>query len=103
MRTQRFWVAAAVAALVVPALAWSHPPDGEEFQADRAAAFAAADASHDGALTLEEFATFTQLMEQRRATRRFQHADADGNGVVTLAELEAMRPPGPPPGRRGHR
>jgi hypothetical protein len=103
MHTQRFLVAAAAAALVVPALAWSHPPDGADFQADRAAAFAEADANHDGALTLEEFATFTQLMEQHRAARHFQHADADGNGVVTLAELEAMRPPGPPPGRRGYR
>jgi hypothetical protein len=103
MRTQSIWVAAAVAALVMPALAWSQPP-GEEFQVDRAAAFAEADANHDGALTLDEFATFWQLMEQRRTARHFQHADADGNGTVTLAELDAMRPPGGPPrGWRGHR
>ena len=88
LRTKLF-TAAAVAALAMPALAWSQPADRAQWQADRQAIFAEADANHDGALSADEFATFHQLMRQHFAEKMFQRADANGDGVVTLAELEA--------------
>jgi hypothetical protein len=89
MMKHSLWVAAVMAALVIPAAAWCEPPDPAARDAARASAFAAADANGDGALSPAEFATFRQLMEQHRADKMFQHLDADGNGTVTLAELQA--------------
>ena len=88
MRKQLLSVVA-IAAVAVPALAWSGRGDSEEFKAARAATFAEADTNRDGALSPTEFATFKQLMHEKRAQRGFQRADADGNGAVTVAELEA--------------
>ena len=88
MTKHSLWVAAAMAALIVPVAAWADPPDPAARQAAVQSAFAAADTNGDGALSPEEFATFRQLMQQQRAERMFQRLDADGNGVVTLAELQ---------------
>jgi hypothetical protein len=91
MQKMHVLAVAAAVALMVPALAWSGKGGNpEEWKAMRAATFAEADSNGDGALAPAEFATFKELVHRKRAERRFQRADADGNGVVTLAELEAM-------------
>lgn len=74
------------------------PPTQADMEADRAAAFAQADADGDGALTLAEWKTFHTLMEEKRTERVFAAIDADGSGSVTSAELASFRPP-----RRGGR
>lgn len=86
----------AIAAVALPALAWSEPPDPAARQAAVEATFKEADANGDGVLSPEEFVRFGQLMRENRAARRFARLDADGSGGVTLAELEAAK------GRRGH-
>ena len=68
LRTKLF-TAALVAALAMPALAWSTPENRAQREADRQAIFAEADANHDGALSPEEFTTFHQLMRQRFAAK----------------------------------
>lgn len=93
MSRQVLLVAVAAAALTLPAVAWGGPWNREDVRAARQAAFNEADANHDGSLSREEFTSFVELMKRGRAERRFQRADADGNGAVTLAELEAMPRP----------
>lgn len=65
--------------------ALAHMPTPEE----RAALFAQADADHDGKLSPTEFATLHELVRQQMAQRRFTKLDADGDGFVSQAELEA--------------
>jgi Ca2+-binding EF-hand superfamily protein len=91
MQKQRLLVAAVIATLMLPVVAWSEPPNRAEKEAARQAAFAQADANHDGTLSAGEFATFHQLMRQNFADRKFQRADANGDGGVTLDELAAAR------------
>lgn len=56
------------------------------------------DKDDDGKLTADE-------LPERIAERMLEHADADGDGAVTLEELQAARPerPGGPGGPRGGR
>jgi hypothetical protein len=86
--------AAALALIAAPALGQTGRPSPEERAADRAAAFAQADADGDGALSPAEFETFHQLMKAKMAQRWFARADANGDGKVTAAELDAARPRG---------
>ena len=101
MLNRNWMLAAALAFSAAPVLAGGGHPSREEFAADRAAAFAQADADGSGGLTRAEFQTFKQLMKATMEERMFTRADADGNGEVTLSELQAARPPhghcGPPP------
>lgn len=66
----------------------------EEISAERTERFASADANGDGGLTLEEFTSAREAeREERRAermTKHFERLDADGDGVVTLAEQDAF-------------
>ena len=55
--------------------------------------FAQADADGNGALSAEELATFHTLMKQRKQSEFFTRADANGDGQLTLAEMQAARPP----------
>jgi hypothetical protein len=67
-------------------------PDPDEIAAKKAEMFAAADADQNGALS---FVEFEQLAEQHRAVRtqrRFDGADADGDGLVTAEEFQAAGP-----------
>jgi len=46
------------------------------------------DGNSDGALSLDEFESLHSAMFRERMVDRFQHLDADGDGIVTEAELE---------------
>ncbi len=65
----------------------------ESWKAQREAAvaqaFAQADADHNGALSPAEFATFVAALKQIRLQNRFARLDTNGDGQVTLAEIEA--------------
>ncbi len=93
MASRTWLLAGALALVAAPVLAGEGRPSREDFAAERAAAFAQADADGDGGLTPAEFQTFKQLLRQRMEQRFFARADADGNGEVTQAELDAARPP----------
>jgi len=67
--------------------------DPAEFEAIRDEVFVEADANGDGVLSVTEFATFHELMRARMEASRFSSIDADGSGGITLAELEAAKPP----------
>ena len=74
------------------------PPSPAEIEAERAALFAQADADGNGTLSLDEFRTFESLLRDKMTERHFQHLDTNGDGGVSLDELQADRP-GPGPGR----
>jgi Ca2+-binding EF-hand superfamily protein len=54
--------------------------------------FAAADVDQNGALTLAEFEQLAAQHLAQRTQRRFEGADADGDGLVTAEEFEAAGP-----------
>lgn len=66
--------------------------DGRITQAEidtfRAAKVGTADASGDGALSLDEFDTLYRELTRTRMVRAFQSLDADGDGVITAAEMD---------------
>jgi len=92
MASGKWLLAGAFALVAVPVFAGGGPGSGADFAADRAAAFAQADADGDGGLTPAEFQTYKQLLRQRMEQRFFSRLDTDGNGEVTQAELDAARP-----------
>ncbi len=108
--------------LVLPAPLFAQgPPSPQEMQAERAAVFDEADTDGDGKLSPEEFRTFDALLRQKMEQhfkeangngaapprlpgmdpdRHFKQLDTNGDGVVSLDELQAERPhfgPGQPP------
>lgn len=60
-----------------------------EIDAYRTAQVTAADTSKDGSLSVDEFGTIYAEFVQPRMIDAFQDLDADGDGVVTKAELDA--------------
>src|SRR5690606_34272096 len=61
----------------------------EEFGSDRIDMLKAADADGDGTLTQEELVTYVMNREfQRQARRAERRLDIDGDGKVTIAEIE---------------
>ncbi|MFC6489084.1 EF-hand domain-containing protein [Nitratireductor sp. GCM10026969] len=61
----------------------------DEFGGGRLEMMRAADADGDGALTEEEIATYLMNRHfQRRAERAARHLDINGDGTVTIAEIE---------------
>ncbi|MGL5009340.1 MAG: EF-hand domain-containing protein [Paracoccaceae bacterium] len=63
----------------------------EELTVLRNAKVAVGDANADGALTLAEFQTVWASLMQPQTVDAFQHVDADGDGTITPAELEALQ------------
>lgn len=99
MRTFSLLALAAVLA-ATPALARPDDLSQEERAAERTELFTAADTDGDGALSVTEFTTFSELAHAARLERRFEHLDGDGDGLVSSEELasgEHRRP------RRGAR
>jgi hypothetical protein len=76
-------------ALATPTLAC--PLAGGAAAAARDEAFAQADANGDGALGREEFATFRERMRETMAARLFDRLDADDDGAVSKAEVDAFK------------
>lgn len=60
----------------------------EEVDTFRAAQVAAADASGDGALTIEEFDTVYRDLTRSRMVRAFQRLDVDGDGIISVEEMD---------------
>jgi len=98
MRIDRWLVTGTM--LLFPAAAFTAgPPSPAEFAADRAALFTQADADGSGTLSLDEFKNFESLVRDKMAEHHFNGLDTNGDGVVSLEELQTERPgPG-----RGHR
>jgi EF hand len=67
--------------------------DGTLTQAEidtfRAAQVASADASKDGSLSIDEFETLYRSFIRPKMVDAFQNVDADGDGQITKAELDA--------------
>lgn len=112
MKLGRWLLIGAVLTLAVPLFAQG-PPDPRQMEAERAAAFDEADADGNGTLSLEEFKTFESLLRQKMAQhfkdangdgapppplpamdpeRHFKQLDTNGDGAVSLDELQAERP-----------
>jgi Ca2+-binding EF-hand superfamily protein len=91
MNLGRWFLMGTVLTLAAPLFAQS-PPSSAEIEAERAALFAQADADGNGALSLSEFKTFESLMRDKMAEHHFNHLDANGDGTVSLEELQADRP-----------
>ncbi|WP_158448492.1 hypothetical protein [Jannaschia rubra] len=60
-----------------------------EIDAYRAMKVGEADASGDGALSIEEFDTLYREFTRSRMVDAFQNLDADGDGVITDGEMDA--------------
>lgn len=61
----------------------------EEIDNFRAAKVGEADASGDGALSIEEFDTLYREFTRSRMVDMFQKMDADGDGVISDAEMDS--------------
>ena len=61
----------------------------DEIDTFRGALVAGADASGDGAITLDEFTAIYLELSRDRMVDRFQDLDADGDGTITGAEMDA--------------
>lgn len=92
------------ALLCAPAASLAEPPSRAEMEAELSAAFTQADADGSATLSTGEFAAFDTIMRQHMARRHFTRVDEDGDGAVTLDELQAAGPgpggcrgPGGPP------
>jgi hypothetical protein len=105
MKTSRWLLMGTMLILPGPLFA-AEPPSPEEIKAEQAALFAQAD-DGDGKLSLDEFRKFESLVRDKMTEHHFQRMDTNGDGVVSLEELQAEgpgrgpgHPGGPPPWRR---
>lgn len=62
-----------------------------EFVGHRVARLTAADADHDGSVTVEERRAAAQARRAGRADVRFDRLDADDDGMISKAEFDARR------------
>lgn len=62
----------------------------QEIDALRSARVTSADANSDGALEIEEFDSLYRELTRERMVDAFQRLDADGNGSVDAAEVDAV-------------
>ena len=88
MKPTTRWLAAALMLASTTAFA-----AGGDWQAQREAmqaqAFAQADADGNGSLSPQEFANYNTILQQQRGDHKFTRLDANGDGQVTLEELQA--------------
>jgi Ca2+-binding EF-hand superfamily protein len=63
----------------------------DELPAERRDAILRADADKDGAVSFDEFATGPRQFRARRVEVEFKALDADGDGKLTKAEIDAAR------------
>ncbi len=63
----------------------------QAFEQARAAAFATADADGNGVLSPAEYAAFHDAMKAQLEQFRFNKLDTNGDGVVSLEEIQAGR------------
>jgi|SRR5581483_2238732 len=91
MKIGSFVLAAALALPAAPVLAHGGHcgGGGGALKAEIPSLFAQADADGDGTLSPDEFKTFKQLVAQKRTELEFQRLDANGDGKVTLDEMNA--------------
>lgn len=64
---------------------------GDELPPERKDAILRADANKDGAVTFEEFSARPRQLLVQRIAVEFKALDADGNGKLTKAEIDAAR------------
>ena len=67
----------------------------EELAALRTGHMAAADTDKDGTLTRDEMVAFRQQQAGERAGKAFDRMDADGDGRLSLAEMDSRKGPSP--------
>jgi len=91
MKLGRCFLIGTVLTLAAPLSAQS-PPSPAEIEAERAALFTQADADGNGVLSVSEFKTFESLMRDKMTEHHFNHLDANGDGAVSLEELQADHP-----------
>ena len=88
MKSTTRWLAAALMLASTTAFA-----EGGDWQAQRQAmqaqAFAQADADGNGSLSPQEFANYYTILQQQRGAHKFTRLDTNGDGQVTLEELQA--------------
>ena len=84
-----FTLVTALAVTAAPALACDGPGNGAKRAEVQAQALAEADRDGNGALSAEEFEGFKAALARARADHMFAKLDADGDGQVTPAELDA--------------
>lgn len=75
--------------LAAPALACGPGgPPGEELAARRAEFFAQADGNGDGALDMQEFQQFHDLVKEAMVEARFTRLDTNADGTLSAEELQ---------------
>ena len=87
MKSITRWLAAAL--MLASTTAFAEGNWQAQRQAMQAQAFAQADADGNGALSPQEFANYYNILQQQRGAHKFTRLDANGDGQVTLAELQA--------------
>lgn len=112
MKVSRWFLIGTLLTLAAPLCAQS-PPSPQEMAAERAALFDKADTDGDGKLSPDEFRTFESSLHQKMVQHftdangngaapppfptinpdaHFKQLDTNGDGAVSLNELEAERP-----------
>ncbi len=114
MKLGRWLLMGTVLTLAAPLFA-QDPPSPQEMDAERAAMFDEADTDGDGMLSLDEFKRFDSLLREKITQRskpldangngagpprlpamdpeqHFKQLDTNGDGAVSLDELQAERP-----------
>jgi EF hand domain-containing protein len=86
------WIMIGAALLAAGTASAFQKPDPQQIAADQAQLFAQADADGNGVLSPQEFATFESLFRDRMRARHFERMDSNGDGGVSLAEVQAFRP-----------
>lgn len=88
MKPSTLVLATALSLPLIAGPAFADPGCRKDMKEARDAAFDAADADGNDALTRDEFEDFHDRLRQSMADARFEKLDADDDDLVTLEELE---------------